>query len=224
MVSAQILACCQMSPTDHVMNNFLLISSDLSKEKYFQTCIYTLRNDRADSREDWAALTLSGAPDHRRCAQEMRISDTIKYQFPLWGNETLPLQSYIICCFYSLNKYFSFAAHSGWDTMPGAKIPEWRRQAAVVFTLVPKEQQPVGHGLGHPCSPRGGFLSQRVRCALSSSSDPSCIHPIVSGLGVRRKGGKGRGNGVCLQQIGFPCIFQQSKDKKHIHDPPLKNK
>ena len=81
--------------------------------------------------------------------------------------------------------------------------------------------QSAGCDMGHPCSTHRGFLSQHVRCALSSSSDPSCIHPEVSGLGVRRKGGKGRGNSVCLQQIGFPCIFQQSKDKKHVHDPPL---
>ena len=82
----------------------------------------------------------------------------------------------------------------------------------MVFALAPKELWSTGHDLWGPCSTWWGFLNQHMPNALSSSSDPfSCASGSI-GIRVRGgEGGKGRENEVWLQQLGFPCIFQQTK-------------
>lgn len=104
-------------------------------------------------------------------------------------------------------------------------------ETAMVFTLAPKELQSTEHDLRHPCSPCWDFLSQHVPYALSSSSDPSCIHPCIH---PARRGGRdgrdgrdGREEGMMFayNKSDFLAFASRAKIKKMSHVPlPLQNK
>lgn len=107
-----------------------------------------------------------------------------------------------------------------WATSVGEK--------ATVSALAPQELRSMEHDLGEVGSlqsPLGLPEPAHALCPLLKYG-PS-MYLEASGLGVGREEGKGRGNDVCLQQIGFPYIFQQteeSKNKEDVSRAPLRNK
>lgn len=95
------------------------------------------------------------------------------------------------------------------------------------FALVPKELQSTEHDWCGPCSTWGGFRSQHVPSALSSSNDPSPEHPDVSTseLGVgREEKEEGMMSGYNKSDfLAFSSRPSKAKINKTSYDPPQKS-
>lgn len=122
-------------------------------------------------------------------------------------------QTLFFCCSFWLRHRARYGETSGEET-------------TVVFASAPKDRQSTEHDSWGPCSTRWGFLSQHVPSALSSSSDPSPVHPDVSAseLGVGREEKEG-GMVSGYNKSGFLAFSSRpskAKINKTSHDPPSK--